>query len=155
MRQSIYYRLHRKYRRSVWSWITVVGFCQFLKTMLLNYKILTEMTYQTMNDIWLVFQYRVLKTIRQESLESECMRHFFLHLNMLSADKIKMNILFLIGCRSELSCSNVDQISVFLLYLCVLTLLVKFRLVSWFLWNKSNGIRLIRAMLVPSESMHC
>lgn len=32
---------------------------------------------------------------------------------MLSADKIKMNILFLIGCRSELSCSNVDQISVF------------------------------------------
>lgn len=38
---------------------------------------------------------------------------FFLHLNMLSADKIKMNILFLIGCRSELSCSNVDQISVF------------------------------------------
>lgn len=98
--------------------------------MLLNYKILTEMTYQTMNDIWLVFQYRVLKMIRQESLQSECMRHFFLHLNMLSADKIKMNILFLIGCRSELSCSNVDQISVFLLYLCVLTLMVKFRLVS-------------------------
>lgn len=32
---------------------------------------------------------------------------------MLSADKIKMNILFLIGCRSELSYSNVDQISVF------------------------------------------
>lgn len=55
---------------------------------------------------------------------------FFLHLNMLSADKIKMNILFLIGCRSELSCSNIDQISVFLLYLCVLTLMVKFRLVS-------------------------
>ena len=46
---------------------------------------------------------------------------------MLSADKIKMNILFLIGCRSELSCSNIDQISVFLLYLCVLTLMVKFR----------------------------
>ena len=46
--------------------------------------------------------------IRQESLQSECMRHFFLHLNMLSADKIKMNILFLIDCRSELSFSNVD-----------------------------------------------